>query len=154
MKKTFSVVLLLMSIVSFAQTEVEPVIWHFETTNLEEDKVELHITAEIFDKFHLYSQDLSEGDGPIPTEFNFNLSGSIEKVGSTEENGAKVHYDETWKKDISSFTKTAEFIQIFNLLNPDSTVINGTIDYMVCNDVGCVFLGEKFSIDLLKAKVN
>jgi thiol:disulfide interchange protein len=150
MKKIFSVVLLLMSIVSFAQTEVEPVIWHFETTNLEEDKVELHITAEIFDKFHLYSQDLSEGDGPIPTEFNFNLSGSIEKVGSTEENGAKVHYDETWKKDISSFTKTAEFIQIFNLLNPDSTVINGTIDYMVCNDVGCVFLGEKFSIDLLK----
>ena len=70
MKKIFSVVLLLMSIVSFAQTEMEPVIWHFETTNLEEDKVVLHITAEIFDKFHLYSQDLSEGDGPIPTEYS------------------------------------------------------------------------------------
>ena len=141
MKKIFSVVLLFIGLLSFGQTEVDPVVWHYETISLGKEKVELHITADIFDRFHLYSQDLGEGDGPIPTEFNFNLGKSFELIGSTEEIGAKVHYDETWGKDISSFIETAEFIQIFSITNPDSSLLNGSIDYMVCNDVGCVFLG-------------
>jgi len=150
MKKIFSFVLLFISLLSFGQTEGDPVVWHYETISLGEEKVELHITADIFDGFHLYSQDLGEGEGPIPTEFNFNLGKSFELIGSTEEIGAKVHYDETWKKDISSFIETAEFIQTFSITNPESSLLNGSIDYMVCNDVGCVFLGEKFSVDLLK----
>ena len=66
MKKTILFFLpLLFFTAAFAQME-NPVKWTYTAKKIKGDLYELHMTAVLEPKWHIYSQDI-KGDGPVPT---------------------------------------------------------------------------------------
>ena len=117
MKKIFSVVLLLMSIVSFAQTENEPLIWEVNSTSIGDDTYEIRIEGKLLKGFHTYSQHRESDDGPEPTEILFNLGQVFELIGSAEEIGIQKHFEPVFDMEVSFFDSTAKFIQKVKMEN-------------------------------------
>ena len=79
----------------FAQIQ-DPVKWSFEVVALEENEVDLVITASIEEGWHMYAQDV-EG-GPIPTSFTFFEQQKIELKGAVVAQREKVLYLSQTKK--------------------------------------------------------
>ena len=72
--------LLCLSIPVSAQV-LDPISWSFSQEKTGNREYELIFTAEIENKWHLYSQKLPEG-GPIPTFFRFDASGDFRQMAS------------------------------------------------------------------------
>jgi hypothetical protein len=102
------------------------------------------IKAEIEKNWHTYSQKPSEG--PVPTAFKFTPSADYELVGNTEESESHEEFDKTFDAKVYLFNDKAEFRQKIKIKK--KSVIEITIDYMVCNDAMCIMEGP------LKITVN
>jgi len=134
MKKIFSVLLLLISIVSFGQN---PVSWQVSSTILGDSAYEIKIEADLDKGWHLYSQFLESDEGPLSTYITYETS-NFELIGKTEELGVETHMDPVWEMDISFFSDHAIFIQKVKSLNPDSLLFEGNVNFMVCDDSQCL----------------
>ena len=134
MKKIFSVLLLLISIVSFGQN---PVSWQVSSTILGDSAYEIKIEADLEKGWHLYSQFLESDEGPLSTYITYENS-NFELIGKTEEVGVETHMDPVWEMDISFFSNHATFIQKVKSLNPDSLLFKGNVNFMVCDDSQCL----------------
>ena len=77
MKKIILVLTLLVGVHVFGQIH-EPVKWGTSVEKISKTEYELIATATIERDWHLYSQSVPE-DGPIPTKFTFQGSGSYLK---------------------------------------------------------------------------
>jgi len=134
MKKILSVVLLLVSIISFGQT---PVTWQVSSSELGDNTYEIKIEADLERGWHLYSQYLESDEGPLSTYISYETS-NFELIGKTEEEGVETHMDPVWEMDISFFADHAIFIQKVKSLNPDSLILKGNVNFMVCDDTQCL----------------
>ena len=84
MKKILLSVLLVASVI-FANAQLaSPVLWSFTSKKIADKTYEVYLTATIQNSWHLYSQNVPE-DGPIPTNFSFEVSKDFELVGKTSE---------------------------------------------------------------------
>lgn len=115
---------------SFGQ---EKVAWEFSYDN-ETNTIEIH--ANIEDGWHLYSQELDNEFGPIPTNFEFAPSETYFLVGTTVEPTPIKEYDENFEGEMNFFKDEVVFTQ--KIENVDASAINGVVTYMVCNDVMCM----------------
>ena len=144
MKNIISVLLLLISVVSFGQT---PVSWQVNSSDLGDNTYEIKIEADLERGWHLYSQYLDEG-GPDPTSITFE-SNNFELIGNTLEEGVETHMDPIWGMDISFFSGHATFIQKVKSLNPDSLLLKGVVAFLTCDDTQCLPPDEySFQINL------
>ena len=134
MKKIFSVVLLFISLISFGQN---PVSWQVSSIDLGDSAYEIKIEAELEKGWHLYSQFLESDEGPLSTYITYENS-NFELIGKTEEVGVETHMDPVWEMDISFFSDHAIFIQKVKSLNPDSLLLKGNVNFMVCDDSQCL----------------
>ena len=128
----------------------DPVKWSFSVNPLEENTYELLLTAEMEEGWHLYSQKLPEGDGPIPTSFRFNEQEGMELQGEIVAEGELIsEYDPNFMMDLDYYKDKVVFKQKIKV-DPNVAVIRGDLEYMTCNDKMCLppELVE-FSIDLL-----
>lgn len=133
-----------------AQSQVlDPVDWKFSYERISDDEIDLIFTAEIDNKWHLYSQDLPEG-GPIPTTFTFagtdafRLSGKVREITSPE-----VIYDQGFGLELKMFSTKAEFRQKIDVLTGQPFTLTGSIEYMCCDDERCLPpKDEEFTFDL------
>lgn len=92
--------------------------------------------ANIDKGWHLYSQEIINEFGPIPTEFVFKESESYELVGSTEEPDPIKEYDPNFEGEMHFFKDNATFVQ--KVKASKESIIEGTVTYMVCNDSMCM----------------
>jgi len=134
MKKILSVALLLITLVSFGQN---PVTWQVSSSDLGDNTYEVKIEADLEKGWHLYSQYLESNDGPLSTYITYE-SNNFELIGKTEEEGVETHMDPVWEMNISFFANHAIFIQKVKSLNPDSLVLKGNVNFMVCDDTQCL----------------
>ncbi len=135
MRIFFSLVIsLFISTVSFGQIE-DPVKWDFEVVSVSENEVDLVISAEIEEHWHLYSQDVV---GPIPTTFTFFEHPSLEFVGEVTEGIPHEAYDKSFDTVLKYFEDKAEFKQRIKLLADTATVVKGEFEFMVCNNGMCL----------------
>lgn len=119
----------------FAQIE-NPVKWSFSAKNLNQDKVEISIRADIQPGWHVYSQFIEEG-GPIPTSFTFNPSGDYSLIGKvTESPKAISSFDNNFKMNIAWHEKQVIFKQVIKVNK--ATSVTGSLEFMVCNDQKCL----------------
>ena len=79
MKGIFLIISVFCAFLSFGQ---EKVTWDFSYDN---GTNTIEIKAKIEDGWHLYSQELENEFGPIPTSFEFTPNDNYTLVGSTEE---------------------------------------------------------------------
>jgi thiol:disulfide interchange protein len=128
---------------------LDPVHWTFNYQRINDSEIDLIFTAKIDNKWHLYSQDIPDG-GPIPTSFTFvpsdqyMLSGRVNEVTNPES-----FHDVSFGMDLKMFSHEAVFKQKIILLSGQSFILEGSIEYMSCDDKRCLPPdNEEFRFDI------
>jgi thiol:disulfide interchange protein DsbD len=132
---------------TFAQV-LDPIDWKFSTERTGKNEYTLVFTAEIDNKWHLYSQFLPEG-GPIPTSFSYDSSGHYALLDRVEEiSEVEEKFDAAFGMDLKMFSNEAVFRQKIKILSPEEFTLTGSIEYMCCDDARCLPpTEEEFSFD-------
>ncbi len=115
---------------------LQPVKWEFTLEKNENGDLQVIASANIDEGWHLYSMDLPDEDGPIPTEFNVEVKDGIELIGDATEEGKRLtEYDPNFMMDLSYFEQSARLVQ---KVNPgQAKYIEGYVYFMSCNDEKC-----------------
>ena len=147
--------LFLTTIISLSFNAQNPISWNVNSKLVDNNIYELEITAHLEKGWHLYSQFLEQNEGydplnsPFSTYITYDLSPNFDTIGNTKEIGIETHYDPVWESEISFFSDKATFTQLIKLNNLDSTVLNGNINFMICNETQCLPPEDyKFKIEL------
>jgi hypothetical protein len=149
MKKTFQLLLALLTFnIAFAQDK-DPVSWTYTSKQKADGSFDLIITASLPKPWHIYSQN-SDPNGPIPTEITFNANPLITKVGKVLETGKlEKKYDKDLKANTQSYSNKVVFTQNIKVKGKAKTTVTGNINFMVCDNVKCLPPKDvKFSIKL------
>ena len=137
MIKRILILLLLFSAVAEAQI-YNPVTWTTQTEKVSESDFDLVITAQIDSGWHLYSQNVPDG-GPIPTTITFTEKPeAYQLIGDPQEGEGHEEYDNVFEMDIKYFENTAVFKQRIRVLTEEKLVLEGVVEFMVCDDANCL----------------
>lgn len=137
MKHLFLVIVSLISFVGFSQTPLKPVVWSAVYVSTNATEGEIHFTATIEKKWHIYSQRPTDV-GPIPTSFTVTPNADFELVGKVEEGEAHEEFVAAFDAKVFVFSEKAVFKQKIKLKNQKGTTIKAALEFMTCNDVQCL----------------
>lgn len=143
-----SLIALLFSQGVFAQI-YNPVKWSFSSKRTGEKEFELSLTAKIDKGWHLYSQNISGDDGPIPTSFTFIPDKSFTLSGKVTEPKPTKEYDPNFQMELFFFSNTVTFKQKV-LTAAEKTTVKGSLEFMVCDNEKCLppeTVDFEFSLD-------
>ena len=136
MKRLAFLIALIFSIHVSAQIH-DPVKWQTSVEKLSDTQYKLISKASIEKGWHLYSQDVPE-NGPIPTSFIYdNSGGKIKIVGNTEEEEGHTIDDPIFNMKIKFFENSTIFEQRIEL-SEEVNIVNGFVEFMVCDDSKCL----------------
>jgi thiol:disulfide interchange protein DsbD len=136
LKNNFLVILFLT--LSFLGYSQDPITFETKVKRISENTFELVTTANIQNKWRLYSQNLLSG-GAIPTEFIFdNKSQSIKLIGDVSESQSITKFDPIFQIEQSYFENQSTFTQLIET-NKIIDNIPAVIAYQACDDVVCIF---------------
>lgn len=138
MRFFFQLIFIVSFFLSQAQNFYSPVSWRFKIQYLPNNEAELIFTARIEGDWHLYSSNLPQGNGPVPTSFNFDESRDFKLVGTLKESPSKEEFDPNFNMIVKYFSKSAEFRQKISFLTNKPFAAKGYLEYMVCNDETCL----------------
>ncbi|MFN3951664.1 MAG: cytochrome c biogenesis protein CcdA [Thermaurantimonas sp.] len=138
MKFFFQTCFVISFFLSQAQNFYSPVSWRFKIEYLSNNDAELIFTARIEGDWHLYSSTLPQGNGPVPTSFNFDESKDFKLLGALRESPSKEEFDPNFNMLVRYFSKSAEFRQKIALLTNKPFIAKGYLEFMVCNDETCL----------------
>jgi hypothetical protein len=116
---------------------LNPVKWSYSAVKIADKLYEIHVTATLENKWHIYAQDA--GEGPEPTSFSFaanpllKLDGKVIEVGNLEK-----AFDPNFNSTLKFYSNKVDFVQKVKTKSKAATVIKGTVSYMVCNDKKCL----------------
>jgi len=138
MKTVFFIVFSLFAILSYSQTPpLKPVIWEVTYVANNNSEGEIHFTATIEKKWHIYSQRPTDV-GPIPTSFTIAPSPDFELVGAVEEEDTHEEFVAAFDAKVFVFSTKAVFKQKIKLKNQKGFTIKAGLEFMTCNDVQCL----------------
>lgn len=116
---------------------LEPVTWSFRLEALANDELLVIAEASMDEGWHLYSMNLPDGDGPVPTEFVIESTEGLSLIGKPEEIGdLKTEYDPNFMMDLSFFSNKVQLVQRVKPANAD--LIKGYVYFMTCDDERCL----------------
>ena len=150
---TLILITLFISLGAFAQLR-NTATWRFDV-NKEEvqtgDVIELIFKVTVIDDWYIYSSDIGDDIGPIPTAAIFVENGSFEVIGELVPVKAKKKFDEIWGADVTYFAPKGEFRQKIKVLNKDLN-IKGELEYQTCTDIDgqCIPGFKDFKFDFIK----
>ncbi len=123
---------------SFSNTpQIErPVKWSF-TIEQKGSEATLLLKAKIDKPWHLYSQDIGSG-GPIPTSFKFTPHAGYSLVGKVTEPKAEEFLDPNFDMKVKFFEESVIFKQKVKLNSVKAFKIEGSLEFMSCNDKMCL----------------
>jgi thiol:disulfide interchange protein DsbD len=114
------------------------VAWTFSAKRIADKTYEVHITATIQTGWHTYSPTTPDG-GPVPTTITFvknpliSVDGKLKEVGKLEKKNEPL-----FGVEVTQYSNKVDFIQVVKVKAAVSTLVKGTIEYMVCNDTQCL----------------
>jgi thiol:disulfide interchange protein DsbD len=129
--------ILFASTLSFAQV-VNPVKWSFSAKKIDASTYEVHLTAMMDQSWHLYSQTTPDG-GPVATKIDFTgnplliMEGPAKEVGKLEQ-----RHEPLFGVDVKQFSTKVDFVQKVKLKGKVKTSVNGSVEFMTCNDHECL----------------
>lgn len=153
MKKIVSLLALFITFFGTAQI-VEPVKWSSSVVKVSDTELDLVITANIEEEWHLYSQFTPEG-GALPLVLTYkNQKGNYQLVGKTKEGKYKKVYSDIFEIDEYYFSGIAKFTQRIKIINPKLKTIDVFADGQACIDGRCVQTTSNLKFKLPELKVN
>src|SRR4051812_30046011 len=110
--KKFTLLFALVLLLSvFAKAQItNPVKWSYTALKISEKVYEVHATAMLDNKWHIYAQDA--GEGPEPTTFTFSpnpllkLDGKVKEVGTLEKS-----FDPNFNSTLKFYSSKVDFVQ-------------------------------------------
>lgn len=152
-KSTLLLAALLFSVAAFAQIR-NTTSWTFDASAKEVkvgDEIDLIFKVKVIDKWYIYSSDLAEDVGPLPTEISFENNGSFEVIGELVPINPKKKFDDIWEADVTYFEKEGEFRQKIKVLSSNLRII-GMLDFQTCTDIDgqCIPGDKEFDLDFIK----
>jgi thiol:disulfide interchange protein DsbD len=89
--------------------------------------------------WHIYSQNISIKNGPIPTQFSYNPNSNFDLIGSTTEGKAIIHPEPACGNQLLFyFSDSASFAQKVVLKSSTDFDISTSVTFMVCSDRACL----------------
>lgn len=153
MKKVFNLIALLIAFISSAQI-VEPVKWSSSVVKISDIELDLIITANIDENWHLYSQFTPEG-GALPLVLTYkNQKGNYQLIGKTKEGKYKKAFNEIFEIDEYYFSGTAKFIQRVKITNSKLKTIEVNVNGQACIDGRCTQTELNLKFKLPEVKVT
>lgn len=124
--------------VAAATAQIEnPVKWSYTAKKISDKVYDVYVTASLDTKWHIYAQEA--GEGPEPTSLTFGKNPLVKLDGKVKEDGKmEKQYDENFKSVLKFYSNKVSFVQRVKLKSSASTVVKGSINYMVCNDRKCL----------------
>ncbi len=152
MKKIVSLLAILVTFFGTAQI-VEPVKWSSSVVKVSDTEIDLIITANIENNWHLYSQYTPEG-GALPLVFTFkNQKGNYQLVGKAKEGKYKKSFNEIFEIEEYYFQNTAKFTQRIKIINSKLKTVDVGVDGQACIDGKCVQTEANLKFNLPELKV-
>jgi thiol:disulfide interchange protein DsbD len=152
MKKIVSLLAILVTFFGTAQI-VEPVKWSSSVVKVSDTEIDLIITANIENNWHLYSQYTPEG-GALPLVFTFkNQKGNYQLVGKAKEGKYKKSFNEIFEIEEYYFQNTAKFTQRIKIINSKLKIVDVIVDGQACIDGKCVQTEANLKFNLPELKV-
>lgn len=136
MKSLFLAALLTITMAGKAQF-LNPVKWNYSIVKVADKTYDVKITAILDKGWHLYAQDA--GEGPEPTTFTFAANPMFKLEGKVKEVGKlRKEYDPNFDSELKFYSNEVTFVQRIKMRSAVSTVVNGSVNFMVCNDRKCL----------------
>jgi DsbC/DsbD-like thiol-disulfide interchange protein len=115
-----------------------PLKWAYSAKKIADKTYEIHLTATLQDGWHTYSQSTPDG-GPVATKISFKKNPLMIMDSSVKEEGKLLQkHEEVFGVDVKYFSNKVDFVQVLKLKSNVRTSVNGTIEFMVCNDIQCL----------------
>ncbi len=115
----------------------DPVHWSQSYKKVGDQQYELTLKAKIDEGWTIYSQEI-EGDGPIPTSFEFTPGNHYSRIGKTTESGDRhAGYDKIFEMEVVKYTTEAIFTQKVKVTDL-SKPIEGWLEFMTCDHERCL----------------
>jgi len=128
----------ILGIFSLKSQVLEPVKWQFFLNSVSDTEVEIVAEAAIDEGWHLYSANLPEG-GPVPTSINLIESDEYEAAGEIkQEPQPEKQYDQAFDMELSWFSNFATLTLPVRIKSADVVVVEGYVEFMVCDDEQCL----------------
>ncbi len=149
MKKKIFIALLFVGLVSFAQTENNPVVFKTSFEKISDTEYNLIFKAKIQPNWHFYSQYNPEG-ASLPLEFTaIDKTPNFKLLGKAIESKTHKEYSEIWKKEEIFFSNSATIIQKIKLKDKAVTSIKINLYGQACK-TSCIQIDKDFIFDLTK----
>ncbi len=128
---------LFIAALSFAQVK-NPVKWNFSSKKVDATTYEVRLTATVDNGWHIYSQTTPEG-GPVPTTIEFTKNPLVSLQGTAKETGKlEQRHEELFGVDVKQYSNKVDFVQTIKVKANVKTTLNGTVEFMTCNDRECL----------------
>lgn len=115
-----------------------PVNWSFSSKKVGDKLYEVHLTAEVEEPWHIYSQ-FSPPGGALPTSITINKNPLVLLQGGIKEHGKlNKKFEEVFGMEVKYFEGSVTFIQLVRLRATVKTNLSGNLEFMVCNDRECL----------------
>ena len=147
MKKTLSVLVLLVASVCAMAQMADPVHFTSKLVMLGGDEAQIEFSAKIDNGWHVYSTGLGN-DGPISATFNASKMDGVKTVGGLTHKGNEIsQFDNMFGMKLRYFEGSVTFIQKIKFTKPQYS-INCYLEYGACNDETCM---PPTSVDFIKS---
>ena len=148
MKKIFFALLIMIFALQSQAQKLAPVKWTYQAVKTGDKQYNIIITAIVDAPWHIYSQFVKKG--PVPTKVQFAKNPLVLLKGTTKEVGQlEKKFDKNFDAVIGSFGGKVQFIQAVTLKVATKTKLNGTIEFMVCNEERCLPpTKQSFEVDI------
>jgi DsbC/DsbD-like thiol-disulfide interchange protein len=110
----------------------DPVRWTFTVDQSAEYPIVV-MQATMDEGWHIYGLELESDEGPLPTVLQF---GNEVEWGELNVPEPKRKYDEMFMMNITYYDSQVTFTRPVSMHS--SSVVRGSVDYMVCNDETCL----------------
>ncbi|WP_025146515.1 protein-disulfide reductase DsbD domain-containing protein [Pedobacter jeongneungensis] len=139
-------VLALLSTSASAQI-FKPVKWSYASKRTGKNEAILFIRAVIDQGWHIYSQDMTAGSGPVKTSFQFVADKLYKLDGKVSEPQSKKVFDPNFNMVLEFLEGSVTFQQKIKLSSGTPTKVSGSVHFMVCDEERCLPPEDvKFSI--------
>ena len=115
-----------------------PVSWNFTSKKVSDKTFEVHLTANIQQGWHLYSQEQPDDAIAIPTSVKINnnpllkLDGKVKEVGNMEK-----YKDKILGISAHQYSSKVDFVQLVKMKSNAMTNVSGSVAFQTCDDKKC-----------------
>jgi len=114
----------------------DPVKWDFSQKKISENEIELAFKATIDKGWYVYSQDA--GEGPVSTEFTFEISDDFVLLANVNEDLPLEEFDPNFDAVLRYYKDEAYFTQKIRVNSSEDFVLNGDVYFMTCDSTQCL----------------